>query len=173
MGMESENRSGADNQQERPIASINPWFISGFVDGEGSFHVAFSRRKDLSKGWILIPEFHVSQNRERASVLSEIQSYFDCGYIKENHKERINDVSQVFVVRKRDDLVNKIVPFFEQYPLRSQKKKDFLVFAQIVKAMNTGHHHSLDGFRSLVSQAYEMNGFGKYRKIPLKDVISL
>ena len=169
---ESNNAPSADNQQERLNATIQPWFISGFVYGEGSFHVAVAKRTDLPQKFVLIPEFHVSQNRERASVLSEIQSYFGCGYIKENHRSRVNDVSQEYVVRRREDLLNRIIPFFEQYPLRSQKGEDFKIFAQVVKAMDIGHHHSPEGFSLLVSLAYGMNGAGKYRKILLKNIIS-
>jgi hypothetical protein len=36
--MDSDNAIGADNQQERLDA-----YISGYVDGEGSFHVAVQR----------------------------------------------------------------------------------------------------------------------------------
>ena len=36
----SENVLSADNQQERAKRSINPWYIVGFVEGEGTFHIA-------------------------------------------------------------------------------------------------------------------------------------
>ena len=66
--MRSENPSGADNQQERLDA-----YIAGFVDGEGSFHVAICRNSGTTSGWQLVPEFHVSQNVERREVLDLIR----------------------------------------------------------------------------------------------------
>src|SRR5258708_30476553 len=52
--MESDNPSGADNQQERPCSSnwldriqsdLGNW-VAGFVDGEGSFNVPIRRERD-------------------------------------------------------------------------------------------------------------------------------
>ena len=58
----SENPTGADNQQERLDA-----YLAGFVDGEGTFHVAVCRNASTTLGWQLVPEFHVSQNRGAAT----------------------------------------------------------------------------------------------------------
>src|SRR6266852_2899490 len=61
--MDSDNPCGADNQQERLDA-----YIAGYVDGEGTFHVAVQRNQYTRTGWQLVPEFHVSQNAQgRAS----------------------------------------------------------------------------------------------------------
>ncbi len=164
----SKKALSADNQQER-LQKIDPWYISGFVDGEGTFHVSFARRTDLPKKWAIIPEFHVSQHQDRASVLDEIQKYFGCGIIRENHRGRSNDVTRVLVVRKRRDLLDKIIPFFRRYTLRSQKRDDFRAFAEIVSAMERGTHHSPEGFHLIVTKAFQMNGGGRYRKRKIEE----
>ena len=61
--MDSENLIGADNQQERLDA-----YIAGFVDGEGTFHVAIQRNSSARLRLQLVPEFHVSQIPERRQV---------------------------------------------------------------------------------------------------------
>ena len=165
----SKNASCADNQQER-LQKIHPWYISGFVDGEGTFHVSFAKRTDLPKKWAIIPEFHVSQHQDRASVLDEIQKYFGCGIIRDNHRGRANDVTKVLVVRNLRDLLDKIVPFFQCYPLRSQKRNDFQTFAEIVSAMEQGSHHSSEGFRAIATKAFQMNGGGRYRKRKIEEL---
>ena len=38
----------ADNQQERP-KNLNPWYITRFVEGEGTFHVAIYRDKKMNR----------------------------------------------------------------------------------------------------------------------------
>ena len=153
--------------------TIQPWFISGFVDGEGSFHVAFVRRQDLPKRWVIIPEFHISQNSVRDSVLYEIKQFFDCGNIHLNHRIRRNDDSLVYVVRNRRDLLNKIIPFFKNYPLRSSKNIDAKIFAEIVYMMADGIHLSNDGFKNIVQKAYQMNGGGRYRKRMMQEIVTL
>src|SRR2546428_1351218 len=120
--MRSDNASGAVNQQERLDA-----YIAGYVDGEGSFHVAMQRNPWTRSGWQLVPEFHVSQNPERRQVLDLIRRRLGCGRIHENHRGS-RDASLVFVVRNRNDLLTKVIPFFEAQPLLSSKQKDLLAF---------------------------------------------
>lgn len=154
------------------MTTIEPWYISGFVDGEGSFHVAFTRRNDLFHKWVIIPEFHVNQHKNRALVLYEIQQFFQCGSIRENHANRQNDMTQVYVVRNRSDLLEKVIPFFRKYPLRSQKAEDFQIFSEIVTAMGKGDHRSKEGFDALARKAFQMNSGGRYRKLRLDQVLS-
>src|SRR5687767_11492282 len=117
--MDRDNAPGADNQQERLDA-----YIAGFVDGEGSFHVAVQRNPSTRVGWQLVPEFHVSQAPERRQVLDLIAQRLDCGRIRANHRGS-SDTTLVFVVRNRDDLLTKVFPFFEAQPLLSSKQGDF------------------------------------------------
>ena len=156
----------ADNQQERLS-----WYVAGYVDGEGSFHVAIQKSSNVSLGYQVIPEFHVSQNTERASVLYTIKTLLGCGYIKDNHRLNPTDTSKVFVVRDRDDLVNKVIPFFHRYPMLSSKQKDYRRFAKIVDLMAKGQHLNKAGLRSIITQAFAMNGGGKYRKLKLADIL--
>ena len=154
----------ADNQQGRSSYRLQPWYVSGFVDGEGSFHVALYRERDMKTGWKVIPEFHVSQRVSSKSILDALVGFFRCGYVKENHRTRPNDVTYVYVVRNRDDLTTRIIPFFHRYPLATEKAKDFQLFAEVVRSMNQGFHRTEDGLRRIIDLAYAMNGAGRYRK---------
>ena len=157
--MDSDNAIGADNQQERLDA-----YISGYVDGEGSFHVAVQRNPSTRLKWQLVPEFHVSQNPERRQVLDLIARRFNCGRIRENHS-RSKDNTLVFVVRDRNHLLERVIPFFERNPLLSSKQKDFESFASIVRAMARGEHLQEEGFEALKTVALSMNGGGRYRTV--------
>ena len=167
----SKNVLSADNQQERPSKILNPWYIVGFVEGEGTFHIAFYRDPNMKQRIKVIPEFHVNQSYLRISTLKEIQEYFGCGYIKVNHAKRVNDDTYVFVVRDREDLRNKIIPFFRKFPLRSIKQESFMKFAKIVKMTFLGKHRQLAGIKKIINTAYEMNIGGKYRKVKKEDLL--
>src|SRR4051794_39809165 len=156
--MSSDNASGAVNQQER----LDP-YIAGFVDGEGSFHVAVQRNPSSRMGWQLVPEFHVSQDVQRGEVLDLIRSRLGCGHIRENHRGS-RDTTLVYVVRRRVDLLTRVIPFFERQPLVSGKQKEFVTFAHIVRAMSAGEHLSDAGFTRLKQWAITMNGRGRYRR---------
>ena len=149
----SDNVSGADNQQERLDG-----YISGFVDGEGCFAAAVNRNPSCRSGYQLVPEFHVSQNGDRAQVLDVIRCRFEgCGYIKSNGRK---DRALVYVVRRRQDLVEYVIPFFERSPLLSSKQEDFEKFAAIVRSMTLGQHRTSSGFARLLDEALSMNGGG-------------
>ena len=44
-------------------------YLAGFTDGEGCFYVGIHPTPNVTLGLQVIPEFHVSQNGERISVL--------------------------------------------------------------------------------------------------------
>ena len=101
--MFSDNLLGADNQQERLDA-----YLAGFVDGEGSFHVAVQRNPSTRLGWQLVPEFHASQDAERREVLDLLMERLRCGRIQENHRGS-KDTTLVYVVRRRDHLLTQVI----------------------------------------------------------------
>ena len=161
----------ADHQQERPDEGLCQ-YIAGFVDGEGSFHVAFQRSRFTRVGLQAIPEFHVSQNPERAEVLKLIQQVLGCGYIKVNHPGSLRDQSVVLVVRNRRNLVERVLPFFERFPLRSSKQREFQTFATIIRAMERGEHLTKSGMTQILQRAFAMNS-GRYRKRVLQDYLNV
>jgi hypothetical protein len=157
--------SGADNQQERLDS-----YISGYVDGEGCFAVAVNRNPTCRTGFQLVPEFHVSQNADRRQVLVLIRQRFGgSGYIKPNGRK---DRALVYVVRRRDDLLTHVIPFFERSPLLSSKQEDFEKFATIVRAMAENCHRTPGGFSRLLDQALSMNGDGRFRSVRWREAIS-
>ncbi len=155
--------SGADNQQER----LNS-YIAGYVDGEGSFSVSVQRNRSCRVGFQLVPEFHVSQNGDRAQVLELIRQTLGCGYIKPNSKRD----RALLVVRDRKALTERVVPFFERNPLLSAKQADFEKFAEVVRSMALDHHRTAAGFDRLLRIALSMNGGGRYRKVRWIELVA-
>ena len=137
-----------DNQQERLDD-----YLAGYVDGEGSFHVAIQRNPSTRFGWQLVPEFHVSQNPERASILELLRARLGCGRIRPNARAGGRDRSLVYVVRNRNDLLTKVIPFFRAHPILSEKRLEFETFAVIVTAMENREHLAPDGFHRLLALA--------------------
>jgi hypothetical protein len=157
----SEKAPGAVNQQERLDA-----YVAGFVDGEGCFHVAIQRNDSTRVGWQLVPEFRVSQDVARIEVLDLVRRQIGCGLLRENHRGT-HDHTFVLVVRKRSDLMAKVIPFFERNPLVSRKQQEFATFARIVRGIDAGEHLAPEGFERLAAEALRMNGDGRYRRLHL------
>ena len=161
----------ADNQQERPDW-IQADYITGFVDGEGCFSITIQKSNNVKLGIQVIPEFHVSQNSDRTEVLDAIKSRWNCGYIKENDRRNPRDMTSVYVVRNINDIRNKVIPFFDRYPIFSSKKQDFEKFKIVVGMMKRQEHLNKKGLIHILEIAFSMNANGKYRKLKLENLVS-
>lgn len=163
----------ADNQQERVRELCDPWYIVGFVEGEGTFHVAFYPDPDMKQKIKVIPEFHVNQSYLRIITLQKIRDYFGCGYIKVNHATNPCDTTHVYVVRDREDLLTCIIPFFKKFPLQSVKYDSFKLFTRIVEMMEKGKHRTRSGIKKIITLAYRMNVNGNYRFRKKEELLKL
>jgi hypothetical protein len=134
-------------------------YISGYVDGEGCFTVSISPRAKLRVRWEVRPSFSVSQNGDRAEVLYALQAYFGCGSIRPDR----SDQTLKWETRRLGDILETVIPHFEQWPLMSGKGRDFERFAQICRLMAEGAHRSRPGLARIVELATEMNPSGKRR----------
>jgi hypothetical protein len=167
---DSDNPLGADNQQETELAEIDPWWVVGFVDGEGCFSVSI-HRNELAKptnGWHIQPTFHVAQHIDHVDVLYELRRFFGCGSVR--RKSASNPV-MVYSVHSTKQLLERVIPFFETHPLRV-KRDDFERFRRIAAAVRQRRHHRPEVFRQVVEVAYAMNRNGRQRKRPIEEILS-
>ena len=127
-------------------------WVTGFVDGEGCFHVGINNHPDMTAQVQVLPEFTVVQHERDVQLLHALKTFFGCGVVRSNHAERM-----AYRVRSREHLSTRIVPFFEKYPLRSQKRLDFEKFRQVILAMDSGDHLTIEGVEHIRRLAAQMN----------------
>ena len=60
------------------------------------------------------------------------------------------------------DLLDRVVPHFEAYPLRGVKRHAFNAFARVCQMIGQGDHLRPEGMEEIVRIAFEMN-LGKRR----------
>ncbi len=126
---------------------LNPYYITGFVDGEGSFSISISPRNFKNVKWEIRPSFSISQHKKSRSILFKIKDYFQCGTIRPNRK----DNTYKYEVRSVEELDKKIIPHFKKYPLQTDKKKDFEVFTSIIQIMKEGRHLTKEGLAEIIN----------------------
>jgi hypothetical protein len=170
--MDSENPTGGDNQQETAPDSnrLNPYWVSGFVDGEGCFSVSIHRNPytQRTRGWQLHAVFQVTQHQASRHVLEELRDHFGCGKVRTKGP---GSTVMVYAVDSMTDLEEHILPFFERYPLKV-KHADFRRFATIVRSLCRKEHFTETGFERIVRLAYAMNQHGKQRARTLEEVLA-
>ena len=138
-----------------PLTKLDPWFVTGFCDGEASFSVSISIDKRIKGrvGWTVKPSFQISLHSRDMNLLLQLQEFFACGSIvSKNNRSEIS-----FRVNSLHDLTNFIIPHFVNFPLLSQKAADFELFKQIVKLINNKIHLTDVGLQQIINIRASMN----------------
>jgi hypothetical protein len=138
--------------------ALDPWFVTGLAEGEGCFCVSFSLRAKLRTGIEVRPSFALALNERDRRLLEDLQIYFGCGSIRESRGDR----TFKYESRSTVELLDRIVPQFERFPLRGEKRRSFQGFATICRMIEQGDHLERDGLRTIVTLAYETS-LGKRR----------
>lgn len=134
--------------------SLNPWFLTGFTDGDGSFTVLTS--KDI-RGKLLCkvqPVFTFGLHKKDLPLLLMIQKYF--GGVGNIHTRKA-DGTVYYNISSVKDIINYVIPHFDSYPLVSQKKADYLLFREIVILMSKKEHLSNSGLTKIISLRASLN----------------
>lgn len=128
---------------------LNPHYVVGFVDGEGCFSITLNKNGDRLPEVRLIFEIELREDDE--PILREIQRVLDCGNIYRLEYERyIKWRPHVKLkVSNFKDISQKIIPFFEKYPLQAKKKQQFEKFCRAADIIKTKQHFTIEGIERI------------------------
>jgi hypothetical protein len=143
----------------------DPHWMSGFVDGEGCYYIAVNPSSNKAGGTVQL-KFSVGQHSRDTLLLKSFVNYFDCGncYFK-NSGGAIE-----FVVWKFKDIHEKIIPFFEKYPLIGSKSKEFTDFNKAAQLIKSKVHLELEGLEKIKQIKLIMN---KSREVKIGSSITI
>jgi len=131
---------------------LNPYYITGFTDGEGCFYVGLYSDSNYKTGYRVKACFQIGLHKKDLPLLEQIQSYFGVGKITKLAAESVQ-----FRVTSLEDL-NVIVNHFDAYPLLTDKQSDYLLFKEVISLMKEGKHLTSDGLNRIVSIKATLNG---------------
>ena len=142
------------------------FFLAGFVEGEGSFNVSLRKKTDYKVSWQVVMSFNVSQ--KDSTILKILLNQLNCGIIKIRKRDNIHS----FDVTSPKDIIQKVIPYFQKYPVLSDsKKRNFAIFCEIAYLMKNGEHRNLTGLRKILELRENLNlGKGRTRKYSIKDI---
>ena len=132
--------------------NLDAQWITGFVDGEGCFHVGINEDPDMKVGYQVLPEFTVVQHKRDVQILHALKAYFGCGVVRVNHGDRM-----AYRARGVKHLLEHIIPFFVKHPLKSKKRTDFQKFRRILLMMGAGDHLTHEGIERIREISGQMN----------------
>lgn len=151
--------------------NITPQNISGFVVGEGCFYVESGKDPDYKLGYRIRAGFEIEVAEEDKEILESIQKQLGCGSVYHVDFGRYKEYSRKkwkrhvkYRVSNQQDIAEKVIVFFRQYPLFGKKQKVFEVFCEIVKRLQNKDHLSperLEELKALVEKLKALNKRGK------------
>ena len=145
---------------------MDPWFVTGFTDGEGCFNITISKDNQQKIGWAVKLAFTIGLNEKDINLLKKIQLKFNVGNI---YKYGSN-LFQLRVVSIKN--LTKIIDHFNKFPLITQKHADYELFKQAFQLMEEGEHLTLDGLNKIVAIKASMNrGLSEKLKFAFPDVV--
>ena len=142
------------------------FFLAGFVEGEGSFNISLRRKADYKVSWQVVMSFNVSQ--KDPTLLYLLQQELGCGIIKVRKIDNLYSLD----ITNPQDVIQKVIPYFQEYPVQSDsKRKNFSIFCKIAQLMEKGEHRNPIGLRKILELREVINeGKGRKRKYAITDV---
>ena len=131
---------------------LNPYWIAGFVDGEGTFFISIYDSPKFKIGKQVRIGFKVTQGIKNVQVLYKLKLFFGVGSVKPQridvYEYRVNDLQH---------LVGIILPFFLKHPMYTTTKFDFLRVLYVSKLMLRKELLTLEGLEKIQKIRHKMN----------------
>ena len=141
---------------------LNPFYVVGFIDGEGSFSVSIGKHKTLARRLEVRPEFEIELRADDKKILERIAVTIGCGKIYDCSYERYGWYPHVkYKITSTIDLEKYLFPFLDRYQLQAKKAKSYKFFREIVLMMRSKKHLTDTGFDKIVKLRDKIRALGK------------
>jgi hypothetical protein len=114
------------------------------VVGKGCFIINIQNSSSNKLGYSVNLRFQVAQHFRDAQLLRSFEKYLGCGSV---YKQ--SEYAVVFNVTKFSNISEKIIPFFDKFPLKGVKALDFVDFCKVAELMKTKAHLTAEGLEEI------------------------
>ena len=118
----------------------DPNWLVGFIGGEGCFLITVQKSTTRHNQARLV--FQLTQHQRDERLMMSLIEYFGCGNVYQSR----NAID--FRITKFKDLVDKLIPFFDKYPLVGAKAKDY--FDEVAELMKNKAHLTKEGLAQII-----------------------
>jgi len=144
---------------------LDPHYVVGFVDGEGSFSVSIGKHKTTKSGYEVRPEFEIELRADDQPIIERILITIGCGRIYDLSYDRYGWYPHIkYKVNNRRDLIDIVFPFFDKYKLQAKKAEVYKFFKEVVLMMDRKEHLTDSGFKKITALRDEIRKRGKKAK---------
>jgi hypothetical protein len=126
------------------LVHSKPW-IAGFSTGESNFFMAINKSKTKDNIYASL-RFSIAQDLRNVDLLESFVDFFKCGYVVRYEKRSIAE----FVVTRIDDIINHVIPFFEEYSIAGSKYSNYSSFKIAAFMVKNKEHLKDDGLKEIL-----------------------
>ena len=154
--------NGPIGKEQIHRGKLNPHYVAGFIDGEGSFSISIGKHKTTKNGFDVRPEFEIELRKDDQEILERILITIGCGKIFDCSYERYGWFPHAkYKITSNKDLRDYLFPFIDACPLQAKKAKMYKRFKTIVMMVLNKEHLSSEGFKKIQNIRDEIRTFGK------------
>jgi hypothetical protein len=151
------------NIENRIIKQISNEFISGYIDGDGSFFISFQKDGQIKTG------FNITSDLQSKPLLEQIKKQFNnIGTINNGTKGEL-----VYTVNGITQINEILIPFMDKNPIFSERASHYVKFRTVSILLKREKPLQLQTILNIVELAYNMNKKGKHRTINKSEYIEL
>lgn len=155
-----------DSRANNTNLNIDPNFLTGFADAEGSFVLSITKSDNVKSGWVIKPRFSIHLHKKDIFILEAIKNYLGVGEVYTQ-----GTVSAQYRVFSIKDL-QLVIDHFDRYPLISQKFGDYSLFKQAYLLLTNKEHLTPEGLRKIIAiRASINNGLSEALKEAFPGII--
>lgn len=114
-------------------------WLSGFTDGEGCFRLKADPRT-VGNHLQLCAEFCIGLRADDVETLHLIRSYLSCGRIyvdQRYYTAQQTAPKSTYRVSRTRELIERVIPHFDNFPLVAKKKRDFAIWREGVLLLHS------------------------------------
>ena len=139
----------------------NPYWISGFVSGDSTFCVSIEKSSENKVGHRVRLIFGTCLHIRDRELLIGIANYFNILNNNLMKSKYIYDSAtretSLLQIKNNSDIINKIIPFFNQFPILGVKSLDFSDFKKVAELMKNKEHLTDSGLSEIIKIVQQMN----------------
>lgn len=149
------------------------YWLAGFIEGEGSFNVAFKLSVQSKLGFYPSPSFSLTQHFKGKEVLEMCKNAFG-GIGSDIYFKSGSDTVMVYSVTNLDQLITVVIPFLLKYNKFSARKAELDMFIQVCMLMQKRQHLTELGLRQIVRLVFStpLKKSGN-RQLSQKDLLEI
>ena len=131
----------------------DPNWVAGFTSAEGCFSVQIKANQKQALGVQVQLAYLVTQHNKDKQLMKNFKIYLGSGSVRERKRGLAVD----YIAEKFSDNIEKIIPFFQKYPIVGVKGLDFADWCEVAEMMKDKKHLTAEGLDKIKKIKARMN----------------